>query len=96
MRQLITRIDDGLHVRLKRRAAAEGRSMNALVIELLEQGIAENGGRDQLAERIEAAGLRVVLPQPTGPVLSRDEAIALTRGWGRAVTEALEAGREPR
>jgi plasmid stability protein len=97
VRQLITRIDDELHARLKARAAAEGRSVNSLVTDLLEQGIIENGGRDLLAERIEAAGLRVVLPPPPiGPVLSRDEAIALTRGWGTAVTEALEEGRKNR
>ena len=96
MRQLITRIDDELHARLKARAAAEGRSVNSLVTDLLEQGVAANGGRDRLAEQIEAAGLRVVLPPVKGPVLSRDEAIALTRGWGTAVTEALEEGRKNR
>ena len=96
MRQLITRIDDELHARLKARAAAEGRSVNSLVTDLLEQGLCDNGGRDRLAEQIEAAGLRVVLPLVKGPVLSRDEAIALTRGWGTAVTEALEEGRKNR
>lgn len=37
MRQLITRLDDDLHARLKARAQAEGRSVNALVVEALER-----------------------------------------------------------
>ncbi len=35
MRRLITRLDDELFVKLKNRAAAEGRSANALVNDIL-------------------------------------------------------------
>jgi plasmid stability protein len=98
MRQLITRIDDKLHARLKARAAAEGRSVNSLVTDLLADGLSGQSGRDRLREQIEAAGLRVVVPPPPprGRRLSREEVIDLTRGWGTAVTEALDADRARR
>jgi plasmid stability protein len=96
VRQLITRIDDELHEELKVRAAAEGRSLNSLVKDLLARGLSGQGERDRLRAQIEAAGLSVVLPSTRGRVLSRDEAIALTRGWGTAVSDALEADRNHR
>src|SRR5579884_3129290 len=40
VRQLITRLDDDLHARLRERAAAEGRSVNALVVEILAAAVA--------------------------------------------------------
>jgi len=46
-RQLISRIDDALHARLKARAAADGRSMNGVVVEALEVAV---GGKDERAE----------------------------------------------
>ena len=42
MKQLIARIDDNLHARLKARAAAEGRTLNALVAEALEAAAASD------------------------------------------------------
>jgi plasmid stability protein len=96
VRQLIARIDDDLHARLKARAAEERRSLNAVVTELLEQGLAADDPRARLRARLKAAGLLTVPPQPEGPVPSRDEAIALTRGVGRAASEALEADRRGR
>jgi len=96
MKQLLTRIDDRLHARLKARAQAEGRSMNALVTEALEGAAPERSARDQLRERLRAAGMLFEPPPPSGKVLSLDEAIALTRGAGRAGSEALEADRGPR
>ncbi len=96
MRQLITRIDDRLHARLKKRAAAEGRSVNALVTDLLEHGLDGKSDRERLRAKIEALGLQVTVPPPSRRPPSRDAAIALTRGWGRAVSEALEADRAHR
>jgi plasmid stability protein len=63
MRQLITRIDEGLHEELKSRAAAEGRSVNALVTDLLSAGLVAADERAAVRARAEAAGLRVV-PRP--------------------------------
>lgn len=97
MRQLITRIDDELHARLKARAAAEGRSVNSFVKEALAQRLDSESPKQRLRAQIEAAGLSVKLPPPSGIAPpSLDDAIALTRGWGTAVSEALEADRAHR
>lgn len=96
MKQLIARIDDRLHARLKARAETEGRSMNALVTEALETVAPDLSPREQLRERLRAAGRLFEPPPPEGYVPTLDEAIALTRGAGRAGSEALEADRGPR
>jgi plasmid stability protein len=92
MRQLIARVDDGLHERLKERAAAEHRSMNSLVQDLLERGLPADDRRERIRARAEAGGLRVV-PRPKQRPPSRDAAIASTRGAGRAASQALAADR---
>ncbi len=96
MKQLITRVDERLHERLKARAEAEGRSLNALVTELLEAGLTKDDARARVRARIEALGLGVKLPPPAKRPPSRDAAIRSTRGWGTAVSEALEAERNAR
>lgn len=96
MKQLIARIDDRLHARLKARAETEGRSMNALITEALEDAAPELSPREQLRERLRAAGRLYEPPPPTGPVPTLDEAIAMTRGAGKAASEALEHDRGPR
>ena len=96
MRQLITRIDDELHARLKTQAAAEGRSVNSLVRDLLERELPVQDRRAALRARMKALGVLAEFPPSKRPRRSRDEVIALTRGWGTAVSEALDEGREPR
>jgi antitoxin FitA len=93
MRQLITRIDEALHRRLKQRAAAEGRSVNSLVTDLLRAGLDDRQGA--FREKLRAEGL-LTEAETNEPLLSRDEVIESTRGWGRAVSEALEADRSHR
>lgn len=88
MRQLIARVDEELHGRLKARAKAEGRSLNALVTELLRAGIAKNAIEARARARLQASGLRVV-PVVEGSAPSRDAAIRATRGAGRAASKAL-------
>lgn len=95
MRQLITRIDDELHERLKRRAADEGRSVNALVTEILRTGVPPVDARVRVRTRLERHGLRIV-PRTRGRVPSRDTAIASTQGAGRAASAALAAERAAR
>lgn len=95
VRQLITRIDDRLHRQLKDRAAAEGRSMNALVTELLSAAVSSSDERAQVRSRVEASGLQVA-PRPARRPPSRDAAIAATRGAGRSASEALAAERRRR
>jgi len=96
VRQLIARIDEELHARLKQRAGAEHRSLNSLVRELLENGVAKDDARAQLRRRAEALGLLYVPPRPKRRPPSRDAVIAATRGSGTAVSEALAEERARR
>lgn len=67
--------------------------MNALVTESLEGAAPELSPRAAFRERLRAVGVLYEPPAPPTPALSRDEAIARTRGAGRAVLDALEAVR---
>ena len=95
MKQLITRIDDGLHARLKARAAAEARSLNAIVVEALEAAVASTEGRAHVRALARTAGLLVVPPRPDGTG-HRERALAMTRGAGTVASEALAADRAHR
>jgi plasmid stability protein len=88
MRQLITRIDDDLHRRLKRRAAAQGRSVNAMVSELLRNAVDSQDQRQLVRGRLRALGRLAYVPRPRR-LVSHDAAIATTRGLGKAASEAL-------
>ncbi len=96
MRQLITRIDDALHADIKERAAAEGRSVNSLVGDILREAVTPTDPRAALRARIRTLGLEVNWTTTGGDPLPRNEAIELTRGWGTVVSEALEADRARR
>jgi len=95
MRQLLTRLDDDLHRELKRRAAAEGRSVNALVTELLRNAVAKQDRRELLRARMRALGILTEIPCPRNAP-SMERVLKLTRGWGTAVSDALEAERSRR
>jgi len=95
MRQLIARIDDDLHARLKERASDEGRSLNALVQELLTRGVTDRDARERLRTRLTAADLRIVPPQPPHAP-SRAVALGLTRGAGDVASAALATERGAR
>lgn len=95
MRQLIARVDDDLHARLKARARAEGRSLNSLVTEVLAAAVERDDKRARLRARLKADGLLVEVPMPTD-VPSEEEAAAIWRRLGHAVIEALEADRAAR
>jgi plasmid stability protein len=88
MRQLITRIDEDLHSRLKRRAAAEGRSVNAIVSDLIRGAVDARSERDLVRARLRALGRLANVPRPRKSI-SREAAIALTRGAGTAASDAL-------
>lgn len=93
MRQLIARIDDDLHRRLKQRARDEGRSMNALVGEILDQAVPDETPRERLRRRLKAEGRLVEIPVPENPP-PIEEVLEMLRGdAGRAVLEALEEDR---
>jgi len=96
MRQLITRIDDSLHARLKARARDEGRSVNTLVTGILEEAVPEESPRERLRRRLRADGrlVEVEVP-PNAPSL--EEVREMLRGdAGRAVLEAFEEDRKKR
>lgn len=96
MRQLITRIDDHLHARLKRRARDEGRSVNGLVTEILEDAVPNETPRERLRRRLKAEGRLVELEIPENAP-SFEEVREMLRGEaGKAVLEALEEDRADR
>lgn len=88
MRQVITRVEDELHARLKEAAAARGMSVNALVVEALAMAVGEATMRDVVRRRAEATGRRVVPPAPD-ETPSWDEVEAAGAEAGTAVSEAL-------
>lgn len=94
-KQLITRIDEELHRKLKERAKIEGRSVNAIVVEALQAKVLTNEHERVRAKLREAGLLDEPPPGPLTP-FDLDEAIESTRGLGRAVSEALEADRRGR
>jgi plasmid stability protein len=93
VRQLIARIDDELHRRLKQRASEQDRSLNDLVTSILEAAVDDDGNGALLRQRIDRSGLRVLPPAPAH-ARPRDEVIQHQQGSGRAVSEALEAERD--
>ena len=102
MRQLIARIDDDLHRRLKERAAREGRSLNDLVTEALAAAADDESAA--FRRRLDQSGLHVL---PQGPPVpgqrvgpgqgdDPDDLNDGDLGAGDAVFEALLAERDAR
>lgn len=91
MRQLIARIDDDLHDRLKARAAAEGRSLNALVTDVLAAAVQLHPSTSVRA-RLARQG-RLAVPARTSHPPSREAALRATEGAGQAASDALDADR---
>lgn len=88
---MIARIDDDLHARLKARAAAEGRSLNALMTEVLAAAVS-TGPTATVRARLARQG-RLVVPPRSGPPPNREAALQSTRGAGHAASDALAAER---
>lgn len=78
VKQLITRIDESLHRRLRERADVEGRSMNAVVTDLLERGLNADDARARLRARARELGVLVDPPKPTRPVPTLDDLLGRT------------------
>ncbi|MBK1785710.1 toxin-antitoxin system HicB family antitoxin [Prauserella cavernicola] len=89
MKQLIARIDDDLHAKVKAKAAAEGRSVNDLVTGLLEAAVQEDESPREWHRRMVAEGKAVAF-EPDSPAPGRQQLAALMRGTGTAVSEALD------
>ncbi len=93
MRQLITRVDDDLHARLKQRAADEGVSMNALVTRILGDALAETS-RERFLRQLEREGRRYIPPQPADPPTHDELRASAGPEAGEAVLEELLRQRE--
>ena len=97
MKQLLARIDERLHQRLRDRAARDGRSVNALVTEMLEKGLAADDPRAQWRAKLRELGMLVEPPRPEGPVPTIDELRArIPRAVRLAIIEAHTADRKHR
>jgi plasmid stability protein len=97
MKQLITRIDEDLHARLKRRAASEGRSVNAFVTDALEAAVTPEDLGAEMRRRAAARGIKFAEHDAPPPDAARRAAvIARTRGLGPMVDELLEEDRRDR
>lgn len=93
MKQLIARLDDDLHRRLKERAAEQDRSLNDLVTSVLAAAVEDDA--ESVRRRIDRSGLRVVPPRPAA-VRSREDVIRRLKGLGTPVSDALAADRDGR
>lgn len=96
VRQLITRIDDALHARLKDRARDQGRSVNTLVTEILAEAVPDESPRERFRRRLKEKGmLREIEAPEDAPSL--EEVREMLRGEaGKAVLQALEEDRADR
>jgi plasmid stability protein len=62
VRQLITRLDDDLHLHLKAKARGAGKSMNAYVVDLLREAVNRDDAKARLRRRLQDEGRLVVPP----------------------------------
>jgi antitoxin FitA len=95
VRQVITRVEDELHARLKDAATARGLSVNAFVVDTLTAAVGGVAGRETVRRRAEATGKRVVPPAPD-ETPSWDEVLEAGAEAGTAVSEALAEERAGR
>ena len=95
VRQVITRVEEELHARLKDAAAARGISVNAFVVDALTAAVGTTTARETVRRRAEAAGKRVIPPAPD-ETPSWDEVVAVGVEAGTAVSEALAEERAAR
>lgn len=92
MKEMIIRLDDELHARLKEQILAEGRSVNEFVIEALIGALDGPTARQTVRERARATG-QLVLPDPPAETPSWREVEIISRELGTAVSEALDVER---
>ena len=102
MKQILARVDDDLHARIKRHAESVGRSMNDVMIAALERELAVvEDPHQRLRARAAALGMLAEprSPRPASdlsPEENRQRLIDQLRGAGDAVLEGLEWSRGPK
>ncbi|MCW2876605.1 MAG: hypothetical protein JWQ95_705 [Sphaerisporangium sp.] len=106
MKQLLLRVDDELHARLRERARREHRSINAIANDILAVAATmdPDSPRDRLKSRAAALGaLARRAPRDTGdgttmsPAqhrLDMDRIVRLTTGWGPQLDEIIAEDRD--
>lgn len=96
VRQLIARVDDELHARAKRRAAATGITLNQLMVRALERELADTeearAGVRARAAALGLAGAPTRRPR-SASAATRDQVIESLRGSGDALARALDWAR---
>jgi antitoxin FitA len=95
VRQVITRVEDELHARLKEAAAAQGISVNAFVVDTLAAAVGATTPRESVRRRAETAGRRV-LPPPPDETPTWADVDAAGAEAGTAVSKALAEERAGR
>jgi hypothetical protein len=93
MRQLITRVPDDVLDACRRKAKAQGVSMNTFVNRLLARAAAADEAGAELDLRLAEAGIRVVYPVMDRVPPSMEEVWAATAGSGTAILDELLAQR---
>jgi hypothetical protein len=93
VKQLITRVPDDVHASVKRKAKAEGVSVNTYVNRLLAQAAEADEQERDMDRRLAAAGVRVVYPTPSRVPLTDAQLRDALRGAGTAVLDELLAQR---
>ena len=96
MKQLLLRVPDEIHRRLKARAAQAGRSINAVATEILDASVDAETGDRRSRLRARARALGVLQETPSVPVSAarRRRIIATTRGTGPILDQLLVAERD--
>ena len=93
MKQLIPRVPDEVLDACKRKAKAQGVSMNTFVNRLLAQAAAADEQGAELDRKLAAAGIKVVYPQMDRVPPTIEEVWAMTAGTGTAILDELLAQR---
>ena len=93
MKQLISRLPDDLHARLKAKAADEGRSMNEIVTQALREAVGAASESERVDARMERLGLHDWPGEVATPVPYLDDVLRRNEGSGTAVSEQLERSR---
>lgn len=93
MKQLITRVPEDVLDACKRRAKAEGVSMNTFVNRLLAEAAAADEQGAELDRRLAGAGIKVVYPVMDRVPPTMEEVWAMTAGTGTAILDEMLAQR---
>lgn len=96
VKQLLLRVPDELHGRLKARAVRAGRSVNAVATEILDAAVDADEGDRRTRLQARATALGVLQPTSAPPVrpARRHRILASTRGLGPVLDRLLAEERE--